>query len=112
MHCDQQFSFLFCCDGMLNPWRQDQHLSGSKLMYLAGGGDFHAASQDVHVDNPVGLVGRQTGESIEGEESDGVTAMTIQGLLPMAALASTGFGSEFADHRFQINRAECDHAGA
>ena len=46
----------------------------------------------------------QPGESVEGEERDGVTAPTIQGLLPMAALASLGFRAKSGNNGLQIDR--------
>jgi hypothetical protein len=45
----------------------------------------------------------QASESVEGEERDGMTAMTTQGFLSMAVLAGMGFGSKLADYRFEIN---------
>jgi hypothetical protein len=46
----------------------------------------------------------QAGESVEGEERDGVTAMTIQSFLPMTALAGLGFGAKSGDNCLEIDR--------
>ena len=105
MNGDQHLAFLFRRHGVRHSRRQDQHLSGSKFMYLASSRDFHAASQDVHVDNPVGLVFGQASESVEGEERDGVTAMTIQRFLPMAALNCLGFRAKSGDNGLEIERS-------
>jgi hypothetical protein len=46
----------------------------------------------------------QAGESVEGGERDGVTAPTIQGLLPMAALASLGLRAKPGNSEWEIDR--------
>jgi hypothetical protein len=57
----------------------------------------------MHVDDPVGLVLGQASESVEGEERDGVTSMTMQGLLPMTALAGLGFRAKSGNNGLEID---------
>ena len=58
----------------------------------------------MHVDDPVGSVLGQAGKSVEGEERDGATFMTIQGFLPMTALARLGFRAKSGNNGFEIDR--------
>ena len=58
----------------------------------------------MHVDDPVGRVFGQAGKSVEGEERDGATTMTIQRFLPMTALAGLGFRAKSGNNRLKIDR--------
>ena len=58
----------------------------------------------MHVDDAVGLVLGQACESVEGEERDCVTNMTIQGFLAMAALAGVKLGAKSGNNGLEIDR--------